>query len=128
MLQTAAIVGIGLLAGVCSVLFGVGGGLVIVPLLILLLGIDTKLAVGTSLAAIIPTAIIGTWKHLHIGAAGWNGSRMGNVDVKLAATLVIGSVVGAWGGAVLVTMLSGDAIKRGFAVLLILTAVRMLWK
>ena len=54
------LVGIGLVAGLFSALFGVGGGIVIVPLLILLLGFDGRVATGTSLAAIGITALAGT--------------------------------------------------------------------
>ncbi|MDG9422968.1 TSUP family transporter, partial [Streptococcus pneumoniae] len=54
-----AFIGIGLLAGLLSGLFGVGSGTVIVPLLVLLLHFDQRLAAGTSLAAIVPTAGVG---------------------------------------------------------------------
>lgn len=114
---TAAVIGIGLLAGTMGGLLGVGGGIVIVPLLIMLLGMDTKVAIGTSLATIIPTAIMATWRHHHLN----------HVDWKIAGTLALGSVVGAVAGASLTTVVSGDALKRGFAIFLIATAVKMLW-
>jgi uncharacterized membrane protein YfcA len=114
----AAVVLIGLLAGTMGGLLGVGGGIVIVPLLIMLLGVDTKLAIGTSLATIVPTAIMATWRHHHLQ----------HVDWKIAGTMMIGSVVGAVIGASLTSVISADALKRGFAVFLIVTAVRMLWK
>jgi len=114
---TASVIGIGLLAGTMGGLLGVGGGIVIVPLLIMLLGMDTKVAIGTSLATIIPTAIMATWRHHHLN----------HVDWRIAGTLALGSVVGAVVGASLTTVVSGDALKRGFAVFLIATAVKMLW-
>jgi len=81
---------IGLAGGVCSGLLGVGGGVVMVPAMVLLLKLDTKLAIGTSLAVIVPTAIVGTAKHF---------SRA-NVDWKLALIIVplalVGGYIGAW--------------------------------
>ena len=67
------LIAIGLVAGLFSALFGVGGGIVIVPLLILLLGFEGRLATGTSLAAIGITALAGTILyafegHVHVGA------------------------------------------------------------
>ncbi len=115
---TAGVIGIGLLAGTMGGLLGVGGGIVIVPLLIMLLGLDAKVAIGTSLATIIPTAVMATWRHHHLH----------HVDWKLALTMTMGSVVGAVAGASLTAYVSADALKRGFAVFLIATAIKMLWK
>lgn len=114
---TIAVIGIGLLAGTMGGLLGVGGGIVIVPLLVMLLGIDTKLAIGTSLATIIPTAVMASWRHHHLH----------HVDWRLAGTMALGSVVGALIGSSLTAYVSSDALKRGFALFLIATAVKMLW-
>lgn len=114
---TLAVVGIGLLAGTMGGLLGVGGGIVIVPLLIMLLGLDAKVAIGTSLATIIPTAVMATWRHHHLQ----------HVDWRLALTMTTGSVVGALLGASLTAYVSAESLKRGFAVFLIATAVKMLW-
>lgn len=111
-------VGIGLLAGLLGGLLGVGGGLVIVPLIILVAGVPPKIAIGTSLATIIPTAIIASWRHHHLG----------HVDWKLAATMAAGSVAGALAGASLTAYVADDWLKRGFALFLIATGLRMLWK
>ncbi len=113
-----AIMGIGLLAGTLGGLLGVGGGIVIVPLIILLLDIPPKVAIGTSLATIIPTAIIASWRH----------HQLGHVDWRLAATMAAGSILGAFAGASLTAYVSAEWLKRGFAVFLIATAIRMLWK
>ena len=58
---------IGLIGGVTSGLFGVGGGVVMVPAMMLLLNLDIKPAIGTSLAVIVPTALMGTLKHHDLG-------------------------------------------------------------
>lgn len=115
-MQVAAVVAVGLLAGLVGGLFGVGGGVVIVPLLMMAVGFDTKLAVGTSLAAIIPTAIIATVKH----------HQLGNINWKVVGLLAAGSVFGAFAGASLTAVISSVALKKGFAVLLLLTSLRML--
>ena len=64
-------IGVGLLAGLMSGLFGVGGGTVIVPLLVLLLGFDQRLGAGTSLAAIVPTASVGVITYAIDGHVAW---------------------------------------------------------
>lgn len=109
---------IGLLAGTCGGLFGVGGGIVIVPLLILAFKTDPKVAIGTSLATIIPTAIMASWRH----------HKLGHVDWRIAAGMAIGSVAGALIGASLTAHVPAETLKKGFAVFLVLTAARLLWK
>lgn len=86
----ALCIGIGLLAGLLSGLFGVGGGTVIVPLLVLLLGFDQRLAAGTSLAAIIPTATVGVISYGLNGAVAWIPALL------LAAGAVGGAQLGTW--------------------------------
>ncbi len=83
-------VGIGLAAGLLSGLFGVGGGTVIVPLLVMLLRFDQRLAAGTSLAAIVPTAAVGVISYAVSGAVAWIPALI------LAAGAVIGAQVGTW--------------------------------
>jgi uncharacterized membrane protein YfcA len=110
----AAIVGV--LAGALSGLFGVGGGILIVPGLVLVLGMGQRLAHGTSLAAILPIAASGVAAYALEGAVDW-----------VAAGLV---VVGAAGGAVLGTYalrrISQGLLRVLFAVFLLLTAVELL--
>jgi hypothetical protein len=113
-----AAIAIGLAAGIFGGFFGVGGGLIVVPLLILWLKVDTKMAVGTSLAVIVPTAIMAAWRH----------HQLGNVDWRLVAWMMIGSVAGAYAGASLTLYVGGEWIRRSFAVVLVATAARMLWK
>lgn len=110
----AAVVGV--LAGALSGLFGVGGGILIVPGLVLLLGMGQRLAHGTSLAAILPIAAAGVAAYALEGAVDWT-----------AAGLI---VVGAAGGAVLGThalrRLSQGLLRMLFGIFLLLTAVQLL--
>lgn len=83
-------VGVGLAAGLLSGLFGVGGGTVIVPLLVLILGFDQRLAAGTSLAAIVPTATAGVISYAATGSVAWIPALI------LAAGAVVGAQIGTW--------------------------------
>lgn len=82
--------GIGLLAGLLSGLFGVGGGTVIVPLLVLILAYNQRLAAGTSLAAIVPTAAVGVIAYALNGSVAWIPALI------LAAGAVVGAQIGTW--------------------------------
>jgi uncharacterized membrane protein YfcA len=108
---------LGLFAGVLAGLFGVGGGILFVPTL-LLLGLDTHEAVGTSLLAIIPTFAAGTWRQ----------ARYGNVRWRAAATIGIAAAVSAQGGAYVAHLLGGATLRRLFAGLLVLTAAQIAWR
>ncbi|MCR2765047.1 sulfite exporter TauE/SafE family protein [Microbacterium sp. zg.B48] len=82
--------GIGLLAGLLSGLFGVGGGTVIVPLLVLMLAYNQRLAAGTSLAAIVPTASVGVISYALNDSVAWIPGLL------LAAGAVVGAQIGTW--------------------------------
>lgn len=106
---------IGLAGGVLSGMFGIGGGLVIVPGLVLLLGMTPKQATGTSLAALLlPVGILGALEY-------W---RAGYIDVRLAALVAVGILFGAFFGARLAIGLPNELIQRAFGVMLILIGVR----
>lgn len=100
----AAFVGIGLLAGLLSGIFGVGGGTVIVPLLVLLLQFDQRLAAGTSLAAIVPTAAVGVISYAASGSVAWIPGLI----------LAAGAVGGAQIGTRLLASISQTALRWGF--------------
>jgi uncharacterized membrane protein YfcA len=110
---------VGLAAGVVSAMFGIGGGVIVVPLLLWLdpfhRGFDIRLAVGTSLAMIVPTAIVGVWRKVPLA----------QVDFRVAAVLAVGGVVGAFVGAWAANALPVLVLKRAFAVLLAGIAVRL---
>lgn len=84
----AILIGIGLTAGLLSGLFGVGGGTVIVPLLVLLLGFNQRLAAGTSLGAIVPTASVGVISYALSDSVAWIPALL------LAGGAVVGAQIG----------------------------------
>jgi uncharacterized membrane protein YfcA len=106
---------VGLAAGFFSALFGVGGGLVVVPLLIGLLAYDAKVATATSLAAIIFTAAFGTLTH----------GVLGNVDWTMALLIGVPAMAGVQLGIVLKDRISSTALTYAFSVLLLAAAVRV---
>jgi uncharacterized protein len=97
-------IAIGLLAGLLSGLFGVGGGTVIVPLLVLFMGFDQRLAAGTSLAAIVPTATVGVISYALHGSVAWIPALI------LAAGAVVGAQIGTW----LLPKMPITALRWGF--------------
>ena len=108
-------VAIGLIAGLLSGLFGVGGGTVIVPLLVLLLGFDQRLAAGTSLTAIVPTASVGVISYALSGSVAWIP----------ALILAAGAVVGAQIGSRLMPRVSQCALRWGFVAFLLVVLVSL---
>lgn len=107
---------IGFGAGVLGGMFGIGGGIIIVPALVLLAGFAPHTATGTSLAVfLLPVAALGAWSHY----------KAGNVRVGTALAIAAGVFLGSYFGARLAAQMSPVALKRAFAVLLALVAVRM---
>ena len=112
------LVAIGLVAGLLSGAFGVGGGVLIVPALVVLLGMQQRLAHGTSLAAVVPISIVGATTYL-IG---------GNIDLGVAGLLMIGTVAGALWGVKLLGWLSETWLRWLFIAFMVLVAVRMFFE
>ena len=108
--------GIGAAAGVLSGLFGVGGGIVMVPAMVLLAGMRQQRASATSLASIVPIAAAGA---LVFG-------RAGSVDVPAAGILVVGSLAGVQLGTRLMARVGDDRLRIAFAVFMIAIAATML--
>lgn len=108
----------GVVAGLAGGLFGVGGGIILVPTLTGVFGLTQHQAHGTSLAVIAATALPATVIYaLH-----------GQVDWRTALPVAIGSLVTARFGARAASRLSGVALKRAFAVFLVLVAARLFWR
>ncbi len=105
---------IGLCAGVLSGFFGVGGGILFVPTL-LLFGLTQLEAEATSLLAILPTAAAGAWRH----------HRYGNVRWRASVVVALGSIPGAAGGVFLAEALDEDVLRRLFALLLFAIAAQL---
>ena len=117
-LAFAALVLIGLVAGVLAGLLGVGGGVVMVPAMILAFGMPAAVAKGTSLAVIIPTSVVATQRNL----------RNRNADLKVAAAVGLSGVVSAFAASKISVRLDEDVSNALFAGLLAIVAVRMFVK
>ena len=107
---------IGLAGGVSSGLFGVGGGIVMVPAMVYLMHTNIKTAIGTSLVVIIPTALTGAFKH----------QQLGNIDWKVAASLIPMAIIGGFIGAALTKHVPADPLKKLFGGFIILAGCRLL--
>ncbi|MGB8413893.1 MAG: sulfite exporter TauE/SafE family protein [Candidatus Binatus sp.] len=117
--QIVIVLALGLAAGILGGFVGVGGGVLIVPVLVLVLGFDQHLAVGTSLGALLPpVGILGAYEYY----------KHGHLDVTYALLLGLGLLVGAYIGAVYAVKMPGAMLRRIFGVFLLLTSLRMLYK
>jgi uncharacterized membrane protein YfcA len=108
---------LGLAAGVLAGMFGVGGGILFVPTLVAL-GLGQVEAQATSLLAILPT----------VAAGAWNQRRYGNLRIDAALVLGLASVGGVLFGAWIAINLPEAALRRLFAVLLLVVAARLAWR
>jgi len=111
-----AAIGIGVAAGIIAGLLGVGGGIIFVPALVLVLGFQQVNAEATSLLAILPVAVVGTWRQRRYG------------NVRLRDGLVIGLLAagGTVGGVAVANALPQRALEIGFAGLALVIAVQLL--
>jgi uncharacterized protein len=100
---------VGVLAGVASGLLGIGGGILFVPALTLLLGLHQVQAEATSLLAIVPVALVGSWRQ----------RAYGNLRVRDAAIAGALSIAGVAAGVALANALPERALRIGFALLLL---------
>ena len=113
-----ALLGLGLLAGILSGLIGIGGGVIIVPALVILFGFSQHLAQGTTLALLVPPiGILGAWTYY----------RHGYVDLKTAALVCAGFFIGSLLGANLATGLSNVVLEKIFGVALLAIALKMIF-
>ena len=109
---------LGVAGGLLAGLFGVGGGILFVPTLTLALGLTQLHAEATSLLAIIPTVIAGTWRQ----------HRYGNVRWREAAIIGVVAIAGVEGGVALAETLPEHALRRLFGVLMIVVAAQVAWR
>ncbi len=108
---------IGAVAGILAGLFGIGGGIVIVPMLIAFLKFVPSKAVGTSLAAmLLPVGIMAVWKY----------AKVGDVDFKVASALAVGIFFMAYVGAHIGLNIGNTWVSRGFGVLLVLVGIKFI--
>lgn len=109
---------IGVLGGIVSGLFGVGGGILFVPLLILLKNFNPHLAIGTSLAVIVPTALVAAFRH----------SLAGMIDWKTVLILALFAIGGAWLGSELSLKLETGVLRRLYAFFLLALAFKLFFQ
>ncbi len=108
--------GVGLLAGVLSGVFGVGGGALLVPAMVIVLGYGQHLAQGTSLLVIIPTAIAGTLAN----------RRFGMIDARQAVTVAVGGMIGAVIGGRAALVLDDRSLRLLFVAYLLVIGLPLL--
>jgi uncharacterized membrane protein YfcA len=109
---------VGLGAGVLSGLFGIGGGIVIVPALLFFAKYEPQMATGTSLGALLlPVGALGAWQY-------W---KAGNLELRASLLIAVGLFFGAFVGARVAQHLSAPVLKKSFAIFLVLVAIQ-LWR
>jgi uncharacterized protein len=119
MAEIAIVLVLGLAAGILGGFIGVGGGVLIVPVLVLVLGFDQHLAVGTSLGALLPpVGILGAWEYY----------KHGHLNITYSLLLGLGLLIGGYIGAVYAVGMSAGTLRRIFAIFLLLTSLRMLYR
>ena len=112
-----ALVFIGFVTGTLAGLLGIGGGVVMVPAMAVFFNELSVVAKGTSVAVIIPTSIMGTWRN-------WKAD---NVDLRVAAIVGLSGIISAIGGATVADHMSQDLSNVLFASLVLVVAIRMVW-
>ena len=116
--QLIIILVIGLMAGLVSGALGVGGGIIIVPALVLFLGFSQHLAQGTSIAILLlPTGILAVMQYY----------KNGYVDVKVALILMLLFVVGAYLGSLISLSLPDKVLKKVFGIFMLLVSLKMVF-
>lgn len=109
---------LGLLAGILSGLLGIGGGILIIPVLVFVFGLSQHMAQGTTLALMVPP----------IGLlAAWTYYKQGHVNLGIAALICIGFFFGGLLGAKLAGVVSGVLLRRLFGLALLVTALKMIF-
>ena len=115
-MDVVAVIALGVAAGAVAGLFGVGGGIIFVPTLTLILGLSQLEAEATSLLAIIPVALLGSWRQ----------TRSGDVRWRDATIIGLVSVAAAVAGALIADVAPERVLRVGFAILLVATAVQLI--
>jgi len=111
---------IGLVAGVAGGMFGIGGGAIMVPAMVLIVGLDQKFATGTSLAAqILPIRLLGAGVYY----------KNGHISFKYAALIALGLLVGNYFGALFANQpfISSEFMKKLYGIFLLVLGLRYLW-
>ena len=113
------LIGIGLLAGICSGLFGIGGGIVLVPTLVFFMKFPPHTASGTSLVAmLLPVGALGVWQYYQAG-------KISSEHLRFGGWIALGMFLGAFLGAKLAVRLPVNWMQRAFSGLMIFAAYRL---
>ena len=118
MLELVLVVVLGVGAGVMAGLFGVGGGILFVPILVLFFELGQVEAEATSLLAILPTVVAGTWRQ----------HRYGHVHWRSALLIGLVAVIGVQAGVLVAVALPEDVLRRLFGVLMLAAAAQLAWR
>jgi uncharacterized membrane protein YfcA len=114
------LLGIGLFTGFLAGMLGIGGGLVLIPGLVMIMGLTQQSAQGTSLAMMLPPIGI---------IAAYNYFKAGYVDIKFALILAGAFIIGSYFGSKIAVRLPEEVLKKIFGIFLFLVAIKMLfWK
>jgi hypothetical protein len=118
-MQLIYLFSIGIAAGILSGMFGVGGGVIIVPALVLLFGMSQQNANATSLMALLlPVGLLGVYEYYRLG-------KLSTEHLWFGLTIAAGLFIGAFFGARIAIGMSGDLLRRAFAVFLVIVAIRL---
>ena len=117
MTMTVLPVFLGFFAGILTGIMGIGGGVVLVPMMVLLLGVQQHLAQGISMLVIIPTVLVAIFK--------LRNSRL--FQIRLALLLAAGSMLGSLVSSHLVQQIDGAVLKRIFGILVIYSSYKMIF-
>ena len=121
MLQPFLLILLGIFTGTCSGVFGIGGGVVLVPALVLLMGLGQHAANGTSLVAmLLPTGMLGAIEYYRSG-------KIGTEHIKIGLLIAFGMLIGAALGSKYATSISEASLRKAFAVFLGFIAIRLWW-
>ena len=116
--QLIVLIIIGLLSGLLSGVLGVGGGIIVIPALVFILGLTQHQAQGTNLAFMLPPIGI---------LAAWNYWKEGHVNWKFAAILAVTFFIGAYFGSLASINMDGKVLKKIFGVLMLIAAIKMIF-
>lgn len=108
----------GLIAGFTGGLLGIGGGILMVPIFYYILKLPMHIAIGSSLGVIVFTSITGTLKHY----------QLDNINIKLVLAVALFSIIGSYIGAYTCEKISPEMLRKVFAALLFVTAIKMFFK
>jgi uncharacterized membrane protein YfcA len=116
--DVVAAIALGVGAGMLAGLFGVGGGILFVPTLTLILGLTQVQAEATSLLAIVPVALVGSWRNTRTGTVRWRD----------AAAIGLFSITTGVAGAAIANAVTDRSLRIAFAGLIVLTAAQLIWR